>query len=1001
MVFKSFVSGLTPEAEAMLLAYMDVYSNGKSEVVPLTSNGLKGTVARNLPMSTTFMIIMDNSFYRQLTNGWSVPEHLVDKLHVFTTEEELETVLIAKIGFKVEVGVAPPDLLMQGGTYTASADFGSMPVRYDEEKVASLEEELERAKAEAARMQKLLDSNGTSEDLKELVQTIKELNERISVLEKEKAELKSQADKSVALEAEVAKSAATVKKVKEEKAVADHDISSLRKQVSELTLQIDTLQKEIEGYKADILDKEDEIRRIRDKVVESGDTGIEVARLTAELADSRHEIESLKSQVANGDQDGDRVVELSGQLKAAIADRDKIKIDLEASTERINTLTSSITDLRTSCQEKETQIGSLDAEKKELSGQLATLTSQLNAMQTELDKSRTEVTRLLTNSEASSKDIEKQFADYQETIRTLTAENQTSADKLRELSTELATTRGQLQTSLDQQSSEKQLHDEALNSANTQVNALRSDLESKTAQLRESETQLASIRSRLDSANADAKKSDLRIQSLERELTTLRNDATFKDSQLNMKTQEVELINESLTNQKAAFERINESLLEARKELQAKAKEIQELTYQVQTTQDEAQINSGAYDRLLSEKNNLDARIVDLERSLETSKGTVSSLEERLTAMTSKFERVSNEKMSIEADKRKLDTEIQTIRADYVEMQTKTLELEATQEALANTRRELAKANTECTSLRSQLESSTLSGLNSENMALKSELEKLRKQVVDTSALEASKNEVLQLRSRVNDLESQNAALQVRTTSGGAMGSLFAGGGDIIIKGVYNQTLRTQLQGNYSNFKLFLSGSADSTRVLYETLTRACAASHKRILILDITTDSSVDAAFGIKSAPPPVDWLCGTADFRSYLTTTRFQNVNVITTALAYVNKLYFAKVDWAARLADLNGFADLCIIILDGLGDYITKAMYNTFSKVMESYVIVHSTPTNMRAAYMALLGTTGYRETLAQVVCVKYNNNNAMLQNLLNLMLKNSMKARAMLDTEVLTL
>ena len=1000
MVFKSFVSGLTPEAETMLLAYMDIYSNGNSEVVPLTSNGLKGTVSRNLPLSTTFMIIMDNSFYRQLTDGWSVPEHLSSKLHVFTTEEDLETVLISKIGFKVEVGVAPPDLLMQSGTYTASADFSASPVRYDEERVSSLEEELEKAKAEAARLQKLLDGSSTQEDLKELVQTIRDLNERISVLEKEKLELKVQADKSVSLEADLSKAKAIAKKAKEDKAVADHDISDLRKQVAELTIKIDNLNHEIEGYKADILDKDDEIRRVRDTIAEVGDTGIQVAKLESELAGSRQEIEQLKEQLANSNENGTKVVELGNQLKEAIMDRDKVKIDLEASSERINTLTESINNLRTSCQEKESQINTLGAEKRDLSEQLSSLTSQLSELQTELDKSRSEVTRLLTNSETSSKDIEKQFADYQDTIRVLTDEKKANLDKIQKLSTDLASANSQLQTCLDQQASAVQLHEEAANSAASQIATLKDDIERKTAQLRDTETQLSSIRARLDSANADAKKADMRIKSLESELTTLRNDVSFKDSQYNMKVQEVELLNTSLADQKSAFDKINTSLLDTRKELQAKTKEAQELNYQLQAARDESQVNSNAYDRLLAEKNNLEARVVELERSIESSKANIASLEERLTATTSKFEQVSGEKMTLEAEKRKLDTEIQTMRADYVEMQTKTLEFDSVSETLAKTRRELAKVNTECTSLRSQLESSTLSGLNSENMALKAELERMRKQVTDTSELEASKNEVLQLRVRVSDLESQNAALQMRS-SGGSMGSLFAGGGDILIKGVYNQTLHTQLQPNYSNFKLFLAGSADSTRVLYETLTRACAASQKRILVLDITTDSSVDAAFGIKSAPAPTDWLCGTADFRNYHTTTRFQNVNVITTALAYVNKLYFAKVDWAARLADLNGFADLCVIVLDGLGDYVVKAMYNTFAKVMESYVVVHSTPTNMRAAYMALLGTTGYREALAHVICAKYNNNNAMLQSLLNLMLKQSMKARAMLDTEVLTL
>jgi len=980
---------------------MDVFSNGSADIVPLTSNGLKGAVSRFLPRAETFMVILDDTFYRQLTEGWTIPDKLKDKVYIFTTEDALEAELISKVGFKVEVGTAPPDVLLRKGmNYTENADFGATPLSYTDEKVSTLENDLKRSKAEVARLQKLLESNGVSDDIKELVATIKDLNAQIVNLEDEKKELKVNSDKAVTAEIEANKAVATAKKALEEKALLEHNISTLNTQIAEYQVQVKKLTQDIEDYKADIADRDLEINKVRGMLADLGDRGTELAKLTADLEASRVEADTLREQLSSVGADSSKLVELTSQLQALTHERDVVKIDLETANKSLETLQASLDELRDTCKQKEAKVVELTGQNSELTGQVTLLTSQINDLRTELDKARNEMSRLLTTNETSTQDIQNEIKKYQDIINGLNQDKAASSSKIASLSSELVTAKSQLQTAITAAEQDKIEWQGKVDDLSHQVESANADIEKKKGRVQELESELVEVRNSLSATSETANKTALRVQELESKLTIAKNDLLSKDSQLSMKSQEADLINQSLADQKAAFDKLNESLIAARQEVQDKNKEIRELTLQIQTTKDEASINSGAYERLLAEKNQLDARVVDLERSAESYRVNTTAIEERLTATKAQYDTLMAEKLKIEADKRKLDTEIVTLRAEMVDVQAKSIEYENTKNALESTQRELARVSAERTSLKGQLEGSTLSGLNSENMMLKSEIEKLRKKVSDTSELENSRAEVLNLRNRVTALEGENHTLRMTSSASGS--SWFVGGGDIMPNGVFSQTLRNPPQpGNYTNFKLFVQGSSDSGRVLYETLTRACSASTKRILILDLTTDSNIDSAFGIKSVPPPLNWLKGEADFRKSLAVTRFSNVNVISTALAYVNKLYFARVDWASRLADLNGFADLCIIVLDCLSDYVVKAMYNTFSQLMESYIVINSTPTNLRAGYMNVLGMAGSKAPLSTVLCVKYDSNNQMIQQLFSLFLKKKFRARALLDSEVLTL
>ena len=137
--------------------------------------------------------------------------------------------------------------------------------------------------------------------------------------------------------------------------------------------------------------------------------------------------------------------------------------------------------------------------------------------------------------------------------------------------------------------------------------------------------------------------------------------------------------------------------------------------------------------------------------------------------------------------------------------------------------------------------------------------------------------------------------------------------------------------------------------------------------LADLVTDSYVDTVLGTSGVKSPIKWLQGAEPVQGYIARSKFNNVGVISTALAYINDLYFLNVDWGKRLSELHPLADYVIVNVGSLDNVVHTVLYNTFTAIMRGHIIVKATPINLRTAILHLTGLGTLQNSL--VSCVEF--------------------------------
>ena len=201
-----------------------------------------------------------------------------------------------------------------------------------------------------------------------------------------------------------------------------------------------------------------------------------------------------------------------------------------------------------------------------------------------------------------------------------------------------------------------------------------------------------------------------------------------------------------------------------------------------------------------------------------------------------------------------------------------------------------------------------------------------------------------------------------------------------------------------NNFILVAGGSTESNASVYSLLRRTCVAdATKRVVIVDLVTDSTLDREFSCKQIVSPVSWLNGADKLKDFVAPTRFPNVRVISTSLAYFNDLYLLNVNWQRIIQDLSAMpADYVIINIGCLTSTVPKILFNTLSKCMKTYVVTKATPVNLRTVYLTLRGFTELSKNVS-VACVDYTVNSAKFYKKLTA----TFQAQILSDSDILQL
>ena len=519
-----------------------------------------------------------------------------------------------------------------------------------------------------------------------------------------------------------------------------------------------------------------------------------------------------------------------------------------------------------------------------------------------------------------------------------------------------------LQISIDEL--QKEINEEKKKSSalKFEQNKLISGNEVLTEQLKslqlELETELESnrsLKSELKVLKDGAEDSDIlkeQIQSmsgLQDEVTELTSVLSDVQLALENKTVDVEFLESKLKEKEVSIDALRLEIDSQKELFEGKIEkyclDISTLNEEIRNLQDELdQLKEDS----VSAKSFNDLRIEkeDLSESLQVA-------EQEKELLSQKYEETLESLLNSDVKVEKLTNEILSFQAELEEVRKGELLVKSLNEELLAERRKTTQLN------------SRLEKLEYAERELLVTTEKLK----NVEQRDVSSDEILRLRKRNAELEVQSLEQLETITdfSNGVFGQL----ANIALPKVICEAYVSVPSQKLDNFYCIASGSTESSASVYSVLRRSCDQLNKRVLIVDLVTDSMIDSSFGVSQIKSPIDWITGADEsINAYVAQTKLSNVRVVSTGFSYLNDLSLLNIDWESRLNSLQkGYnADIILINVGCIVNVVSKVLFNSFRTCMNSHLIVKATPINLRTVILHLAGFKN-RDNLT-ISCVDFD-------------------------------
>lgn len=1004
-MYKVFVGGISPEGEHLLTTYLNVFMPD-AVIEPLKAVGIKGKMKNHAKRQDVALVILDESLY-QACVGVADDVLSLPKVHKYTDDESLNQFLISKFGkldgvSVSEPSVLPPDMLMQSedrddfipknnddifvspnvattppdkiiegsaeivhrvveDSYDnlAVSDEDTTSKEQDSELIAELQDKLAKSEMMVHNLTLQLEdkSSNSDDDIAAFVARIRELEQQIE--EKDK-QLASSGENNYVQLGKVARAEQIITEfdsLKEKLKTANEDKSQLEYDKNNLTSQVELLHGKVDELKNQVA----EIEVLRETIRGRDD---EVNKLSSELDNKVAEITDLNSK-------------LNELQDSSSTELESLKLEIDGLNKNINSMQDELT----------------KAQEEIVSKQ-----SELEHKETELADALSEISNLKTELEQKVSVISAKEEEINEALK-ISSDSDNTISELRNQINDLSSKISELEGIITSKDSEIAL----LKQSDSELNA---QFESKVAEL---ESIITSKDNEINSLDQRGSELESIISSKDNELNALRQSDKELNAELESRVLEIETYKsvksdlnkkiEELDNCKAEIENLNNQITNLQSELSNKESEITKLSEENSIAMNNNEVQTQAVDKVLQEKNELEDKLVDAETQKLELESTITKLQSQIDNMKNDILDKDTSILEHKAKREELELQISKLQSEVISAKADNETVSRLERDLLEERKKSAKLTSEVEVLRKTDDSSKTSELRIEIARLKSELDSVKasSETASLKELEICKNELQESRERCSNLEMDIAEKSdiIKELETGVFGQM---AGVALAKAVFNVNLPS-LSNIPENFYCVAGGSSESNLVLYQLLKKSCTYdTSKRILILDLATDSYIDREFGIQQATSPVAWLEGSEDFRSYIAGTRYNNIRVLTTALSYLNDLSLLNVDWQKRMMELSGFsADVVIINIGCLNNVITKILFNMFSHAMTSYVVTKATPINLRSVILNLAGfkDVSYNVTVSCVGFDKKASRN-MYQRLVA-----KHKAQILTDSDVLKL
>ena len=720
--------------------------------------------------------------------------------------------------------------------------------------------------------------------------------------------------------------------------------------------------------------------QINDGKEDADDTAILVARIKEletliEQKDSQLDSMEKESYVELGKiAKAEKVLaetdELKKQLSQANDEKSQLVFEKSKLEEEINKLQINLKDINSQLVE----LDSIKAELERRNADVEKLEDKVHEKESEISIKTAEIgllqTKINEQLQKASNSI-SEVAKLKDTLAAKTLEYDNMVIDLQVKENELTTAKNQaaqLQIQLDSKTAELSSKVIELETATAKIAELDSNITHLTSEITSLNLEVTSLRETIDKKDIEIAEGVQKATDLQASIDLVQEDL----SRLEQKDSEINLLNTNLQEQKNTILKLSQDLADLQTKLTEKEQEIANIRNEFSDVNATITAKDSEIERLENEKFDIERKISLLEAELIDLKLKYSDLQKESSSLGVSISTKDKQIEGYLVDIEKLENKVRALESGGSDDSASSIELE---KKLLEEQRKSTRLETELNSIKAELGDGSGSNMKLEIIRLKTELDNAKKNAISQKEYDALKRDLETERSLRIDLELSQATSN--ESSGDRIDTLFSKFGGISApKAAFDGYIEPPVIPTSScEFICVAGGSNESVSSVYKTLRKTCESNpSKRIIILDLVTDTSIDSEFGIEKVNPALDWLTDKDTIKSCICNTKFNTVKVISTGLAFMNDLFLLRVDWNKRirnLADLK--ADIVILNVGYLNNLVSKVLFSTFSQIMKTYVIAKSTPGSLRTTLLVMMGFLNL-DSKVTVACVDYKDSSA---------------------------
>lgn len=691
------------------------------------------------------------------------------------------------------------------------------------------------------------------------------------------------------------------------------------------TEEVSSLEKTISGLQAQLAQKELLIKNLTDQLndrdTESTEASlVETIRTLREtISEKESRILDLEAQAVTGGSSGadiDEMRQLQHDLTRVKTDYSNLQFEYEKLQSSHEMDLSKLQSLQSDIVQKDTDFEALQRSVKKLKSELLSSNDKIKTLTTE-------------NSEIGV--LKARIVEFENAEVTHQAVKQSLEDaelRLKNMSIDLDTKSNALETETNK-----------VNTLTSKVEDLTTNIGTLNSQLTQKDNDLVSLeadyKSKLEKADSDLRgikterdKLTTELDEKSTEIKTLKTQLSLSEEQGTAEKKRVEGLSSTVTELTTQVKDLTTKLQEANKrnqEYMGKATDFASLEEDAKNIRNE-------YDSLRSKYDSLNKNFVTVKAESANKDTEITSKDSIITSMT-------EEMNSVKSENQKLQNELTSLNSSKSEG---IIELADLKSKLNDANIKVARLETELSAKEVELAQPKVDDAYVQQ--LKSELAKLQTELVGLRRAKKS-----------SPLDGFEGMLNLQSV---------------------NKFVMPKFKKARDNFRVVASGSTESSVETVHSVYKTVQANpNTKFVILDISSDSTMDIDFKLSKIKSFGDWLSGRPVRLedSICKSGNLSNAHVLTASVKYTNDLGYLFLDWDKRLDELENYFGkdtIFILHIGSINNYVHKIFLNNAVNLMRCTIVTKANPSATRTTILMLTGLSNADSQNLTIALVRYS-------------------------------